>query len=302
MRLHSSIVSYLYCTRDIISMSGRMMMSGSSCGSKGVGGMVGKKRSAEQALAMHHTVTLTFGDCAENHVGMQRLGQASEHGYSKSDLEKIREKCEGCEVEYIALHEVCEPVNAASNLTGLPEAYVLIVRNAISNKDALLNEMVELDWDRKAMMRGKVVNKHARFNLCFDDFDQEPDYAAGKGRVIDIARLPMLQSLYSSISEFPESEGLKVEGNYYYDLNECGIGFHGDSERSKVIGVRLGQTCPLYYQWYQKSNAISKPYRIDLNHGDLYVMSEKAVGRDWKKKVVPTLRHAAGASKYTKVK
>jgi hypothetical protein len=36
-----------------------------------------------------------------------------------------------------------------------------------------------------------------------------------------------------------------------------------------------------------------------LNHGDLYVMSEKAVGQDWKRKVIPTLRHAAGAKKYT---
>ena len=38
---------------------------------------------------------------------------------------------------------------------------------------------------------------------------------------------------------------------------------------------------------------------IQLNHGDMYIMSEKAVGNDWKLKNKPTLRHAAGAAKYT---
>ena len=268
------------------------------------GEAVGRKRarSAEAvSSSTPHTVTLTFGDCAENHVGMQRLGHASEHGYSKSDLLQMGEKFGGAQVEVIALHEVCQPLPGAS-LDGLPEAYVMVVRDAVGCKDELLEEMLRLEWDSKALMRGKVVNKHARFNLCFDDFDQEPDYAAGKGRVVNIDHLPALQRIHRQISSFPDSADLKVEGNFYYDVNECGIGFHGDAERSKVIGVRLGQTCPLYYQWYQRSAAISLPFRIDLHHGDLYAMSEKAVGRDWKKKLLPTLRHAAGAGKYTKVK
>lgn len=36
-----------------------------------------------------------------------------------------------------------------------------------------------------------------------------------------------------------------------------------------------------------------------LHYGDLYIMSKKAVGTDWKKKIIPTLRHTAGNSKYT---
>jgi hypothetical protein len=40
---------------------------------------------------------------------------------------------------------------------------------------------------------------------------------------------------------------------------------------------------------------------IKLNDGDMYIMSEKAVGTDWKKKNICTLRHSAGikGSKYT---
>ena len=39
-----------------------------------------------------------------------------------------------------------------------------------------------------------------------------------------------------------------------------------------------------------------------LNHGDFYVMSEKTVGFDWKRKSILTLRHAAGAKKYLTIK
>ena len=53
-----------------------------------------------------------------------------------------------------------------------------------------------------------------------------------------------------------------------------------------------------------------------INAGDIYLMSEKATGQDWKKSVVQgvacpsgckkeallTVRHAAGSAKYTKLK
>jgi hypothetical protein len=32
-----------------------------------------------------------------------------------------------------------------------------------------------------------------------------------------------------------------------------------------------------------------------LHNGDMYIMSEKATGFDWKLKKVPSLRHAVGA-------
>jgi hypothetical protein len=34
----------------------------------------------------------------------------------------------------------------------------------------------------------------------------------------------------------------------------------------------------------------------------MYLMSEKAVGTDWKKPTIYTLRHATGAKKFTDVK
>ena len=41
---------------------------------------------------------------------------------------------------------------------------------------------------------------------------------------------------------------------------------------------------------------------IKLKDGDMYIMSEKAVGTDWKRRNIYTLRHSAGGPKYTKPK
>jgi hypothetical protein len=39
-----------------------------------------------------------------------------------------------------------------------------------------------------------------------------------------------------------------------------------------------------------------------VDGGDVYVMSEKAVGTDWLKKNTLTLRHAAGCAEFTTIK
>jgi len=38
----------------------------------------------------HPTITITFGDRAENHVGMQKIGQLAENGFSIQDLENAK--------------------------------------------------------------------------------------------------------------------------------------------------------------------------------------------------------------------
>ena len=50
---------------------------------------------------------------------------------------------------------------------------------------------------------------------------------------------------------------------------------------------------------YYKTERVGKELKLMLNHSDLYVMSEKATGFDWHKRNIYTLRHAAGADKYT---
>jgi len=99
-----------------------------------------------------------------------------------------------------------------------------------------------------------------------------------------------------------KGKNLKAEGNKYYNVKNTGIGFHGDSERKIVAACRLGEKISLHYNWFLRGESVGKRIKIDLNHGDMYIMSEKATGNDWKKKKTLTLRHAAGAKKYTTIK
>ena len=93
-----------------------------------------------------------------------------------------------------------------------------------------------------------------------------------------------------------------AEGNYYFDVAKCGIGFHGDAERKKVIALRLGQSIPLHFQWFHKWLPLGERCKLMLNEGDVYMMSQKATGWDWKKYSICSLRHAAGATKYLTIK
>lgn len=171
-------------------------------------------------------ITITFGDRAENHRGMQVIGTESEHGFTVEDLEEFKKKFESdgliCELidltMFVAPH-IALKINEIEGTPGHPRgAKVLVVKNCISklleksqlkpnanananananvnsntDVDALFNELVNLNWDVRAFMYGRVVNKHARYNLCFGDVEQEPDYKVGKGRIISWNQVPHL--------------------------------------------------------------------------------------------------------------
>lgn len=234
-------------------------------------------------------ITITFGDVAENHVGMQKVGTLSQNGYSIDELEEYEAKMlklgyEACLIRIDNYIDVqVEP------------AGILIVKNYCSSHKEVFDELASLDWDSKAFMYGRVVNKHARRNLIFSDEDQEPDYEHGKGRIISFTHVPLLGKFREKITKDFEKD-LHAEGNYYHDLSKCGIGWHGDAERKKVIGCRFGDPYSLFFRWHLGKKAISERLEIELDSGDIYMMSEKASGNDWKLRTVPTLRHSAGYS------
>jgi len=253
---------------------------------------------------MNKTYTITFGDVAENHARMQKIGTLHEKGFTCEQLEELKQKMESEGVE-------CEIVNLSDKWIGeeeVDEATVLVIRKGVhhilqcDSTEELMKEHDALQMDKKAKMRGKVVNKNARWNLCFDEESQEPNYEEGKGRIVAYRDIPMTQKIRETVSTWMKGEMLKGEANYYYDLKNCGIGYHGDGERKKVFAMRMGCPMPIYFQWFQQSAPMGERIKIELNDGDMYAMSEKAVGFDWLKKKVATLRHAAGCDKFTVIK
>lgn len=101
---------------------------------------------------------------------------------------------------------------------------------------------------------------------------------------------------------FDEPIALVAEGNLYKDNTRQGIGWHGDAERKLVIGVRLGGSMRLKFAWFHRSMPLSSSHEVILNHGDIYVMSNKAVGSDWQCRSLQTVRHCAGGNAYTQDK
>ncbi len=196
---------------------------------------------------LFETFTLTFGDQAENHKGMQKIGTMAESGFQIEDLQKAKEwfESKGAKCEIAALHEGLKEELRTNELN----SYVLIARKGLNavletekGDDLFFNEQKALNKDRKAFMYGRVVNKHARHNLCFGEEAQDADYQSGKGTIIPFSILEKVRNTLNNVV------GKKAEkGNYYYDVTKCGIGFHGDTERRLVIGIRVGTTFPLHY-------------------------------------------------------
>lgn len=245
------------------------------------------------------TITLTLGDVAENNVGMQQIGTLSDVGFNFDELYIISQKH-----EFIEFHDLSELLSSELQVD---KACVIVIRSGTTNlfninADDLLDNQLKLTPDKQYYdsKKNKVLDKKARHNLCFGSNTQKCDFDKGKGTIVSFEEVPLLNQIRTNLDiHFGEkSKDLFVEGNYYYDLENCGIGEHGDGERRKVIGIRLGHSFPLCYQWYHKNRRIGKRFKVILNHGDMYVMSEKAVGTDWKKSSIYTLRHCAGSEKY----
>jgi hypothetical protein len=161
-----------------------------------------------------------------------------------------------------------------------------------------------------------VLNKRARSNLMFmHGADQEADYAEGKGTVVDLDTLQHVcqaETKFIGLVKTALKHGksktkwvpLVCEGNNYFDSGKCGIGFHGDTERTRVICLSLGTTNNYPMRWlaFRNNKVVAGPFDLKLNIGDLYIMSELAVGSNWKKRKELTFRHAAGAPAYLKIK
>lgn len=177
--------------------------------------------------------------------------------------------------------------------------------NKIQTNHNIFNELKNVKWDTKYYdtRRQKVLNKHARYNVCFRKEARDANYDIGQGTIVSLSDVPNLSHVIKNIKNFISfvyNGPLEIEGNYYYDVSACGIGLHGDSERKRTIGLSFGETNNLYWQWFYKNKPVSNHCVIPINHHDMYIMSEKATGHDWKYSSFHTLRHAA-VSPYAKL-
>lgn len=275
-------------------------------------------------------IALTFGDAGENHVGMEMVGELGKvgSGFSVKKLKKLKTYFEekGKEVEFIDFgtrEDIYEKSKHSQKVSKkfvkdgkiMWNGGVLIVRNYLDKgkTNELYSSLKAYEWDSKYWdtRRKKVLNKHARANIVIlDGVKQEPDYENCKGKILDTFEIKnkggeeifgdIKKRMVEEVNEGSNSlkaDNLICEGNRYFNPKKCGIGFHGDKERRKVICLSLGVPTIMRWVWYKKS-VPGEMFEVELRHGDMYIMSEKAVGYDWSMSSLYTLRHAAGCSKY----
>ena len=256
------------------------------------------------------TYSLTVGNGGENHVGMEFIGSIRKKGEGWN-LKKLRyargilEDIFNLEVELYNLNELLEDVTIEDSLQPEP-AYFMHVKNFLTPDvhNEYLKELNSYEWDNKyyCTRRKRVLNKHARTNVCYGKKHRDPDYENKKGTIIGYDESPLVFRLKQVVEMLMQDNDLIVEGNKYVNVKKNGIGPHGDTERVVVSCLRVGEMMPIKYGWFHNNKVVGNTKTINIPGGSLYFMSEKAVGADWKKRSQYTLRHAAGADKYLKMK
>jgi len=252
---------------------------------------------------------LTWGDCGENHVGNQKIGilQKSGTGITLNDLMNIKQIYEEnggiTDLKVFNVPDDCPHKNNVG---------VLVLRNFLTENEQILlhNELNLKTWDSKFLntRTNKVLNKHARHNLMFQHgVSQEANYEKGQGTIKDIDEMPILFRVDKKVKNIAGEKDdceLICEGNKYRTeakrkCDQQGIGYHGDSERTRVFAISVGgYDYPIQWVLFKNNKPQMSPEKVLLNSGDMYIMSEKAIGQDWKKSSMWTWRHAAGHEKY----
>ena len=270
-------------------------------------------------------IAITCGDAGENHAGMEMLGKLGKEGsgFTTKDLLNIKSFVEelkiNCDYYDLSNNEavVVKKVKGKYIKTDNKKAAgVLVLRNFLNEEtvNKVYKDVTSVEWDTKYYdtRRGVVLNKLARENIVFlKGKEQSPDYENKKGTIVDWTKLKnfnrVLEELFELINSVTEgkAEGLIAEGNRYKKNKlvkgkskkvNNGIGWHGDAERRKVVCICIGGVdyC-MKWQWFYKHRPLNnEPFEVSLNSGDIYIMSEEAVGQKWKSSSIYTLRHCAG--------
>jgi len=267
-------------------------------------------------------ISVTFCESGEQHIGMGMVGKRAEEGkgFNKKDFQNAKKKCKekGISARFVSLNSLLKGEtikNAKDEDVHAEKAWVFVAKNFVdiilkrhgATKEQLFKEVNSVQHDNTYFdtRRKRVLNKLARDNTMFADYSQKADIAQKKSTVHDFKDMPLLSLVRKALYElFGEKVKLLIaEENRYKDGGEKknGIGWHGDEERRIVLCIRLGKnpSMPMYFRWYYQSKVVGKTLKLDLNAGDLYVMSEIAVGTNWKFRSKVTLRHSTGAPKFT---
>ena len=96
-------------------------------------------------------ITLTFGDMAENHVGMEQIGKMVDkgEGFQIEDLEYIKGRME-------ALGSNCELIKLVAEYD-VPPAHVLVIRKGVDSLLSKVGDKTQIDVFKEQKSGGGSV-------------------------------------------------------------------------------------------------------------------------------------------------
>jgi hypothetical protein len=250
---------------------------------------------------MNSALTITIGDWSQNRFSS---------GLTLEDLIQFKRFLINCGYP-ASIYSLNDLLESKSD-----PAYLLFSRGGVSafgNPDLISKQLKEREeiFAKKAFLYGREVNRIGFWSLFLSDEKVESRIMYGGKSTYDSGsanwkEFPEIEKVKRKIEEISCRSPMSGQVNWYYDVSKCGLGFHGDSERSVVFGIRLGNTNPMDFSWFEYTkgegwNKVGKTLTCHLSNGDFYILSSKAVGTDHKKpSASPVLKHAVGCQKYRK--
>jgi len=220
----------------------------------------------------HEAVTLQFGE--------DSYYPDPPEGLTHEDLQQIKSKFEaaGCSCRFVHLHMLLpEMVRIVQG--SRVDAHVLIIRGGVRALLGSPQNVTELLTEQLALPVETGTNLHqVQHSADTDSFSK-------------------LETLRSALPAFFPSKSLcfNVEGYRYFDPAKCGFNYQGSNQ---VISMVLGYSLKVDFNWYHQGFPEGKAFSTSLDHGDLFIMSRKAMGFDWEKPNVYNVQHAMGAQKF----
>lgn len=232
---------------------------------------------------------------------VQSMGTNRGQGYTAEQLRQIHAKLSQSGEVTSRLYEL----NPLCTDIATEDACVLVIKLPQETADGALHEMqnnVRYSLFKRAY--GRSVRAKSRNISYVSNFTAPEDPDTNAPSVTDWSDLPHCQKAKQILNDaLSDTEAAHAVAIRYEDYKTCGVRWHGDAERSKTLVVRLGPNSkhhPFYLMWYYNHKPISDPFPIHLDHGEVCIPSIKAVGSDFKKSSIPTLRHATGFVKTDK--
>ena len=224
----------------------------------------------------------TVSPTAEHHAGMKISGNL-DHAPISAEVAKNMEQW------FVSQGYTAQCFNLA-DLTGVNHTGgVLQVKGgaaAFCNVDKMWDTFVALPKDSqyKDVRTGKVKNKHKRSNVNAGEEAEEANIDEGIGTTVSFQSTPELKKCLDGLKQFgPDFQELLAEGNFYHTPTQCGIGYHGDTERKWAMGFTMGKTRFIDFQAFVRAYPVGPTIRLTLEHGDIYLMYESGCGWDWKR-------------------